>query len=77
MMMERTGHYEQRGDVEEWVWDDLPVSTPAVEEEAQEETAEYSEWTVEELRDALRGRDLMVSGTKDELIARLEEDDEG
>lgn len=31
------------------------------------------ERTVEELRDELRARDLKVSGTKDELVARLDE----
>lgn len=36
----------------------------------------YEEQTVAELQDELRARDLAVSGTKDELIARLEEDDE-
>lgn len=36
------------------------------------------EQTVEELRDELRARDLKVSGTKDELLDRLDEaDDEG
>lgn len=34
------------------------------------------ELTVEELRDELRDRDLKVSGTKEELIARLENDEE-
>jgi hypothetical protein len=44
--------------------------------EADEEEAEYSEWTVDELKEALRSRGLMVSGTKDELIERLEGNDE-
>jgi hypothetical protein len=35
----------------------------------------YEAQTVAELQDELRDRDLAVSGTKDELIARLEEDD--
>lgn len=38
--------------------------------------SDRSEQTVEELRDELRDRDLKVSGTKDELIERLDEDDE-
>lgn len=36
---------------------------------------DYEELTVEELRDILRDRDLTVSGTKAELIDRLNEDD--
>jgi SAP domain-containing protein len=36
----------------------------------------YEEQTVADLQDELRNRDLAVSGTKDELIARLEEDDQ-
>ncbi len=53
-------------------------------EEAREEVAtelvEGSVWAdnnVEELKEALRDRDLPVSGAKDELIARLEADDDG
>jgi uncharacterized protein YnzC (UPF0291/DUF896 family) len=40
-----------------------------------EEEAAYDEWTVEELKDALRSRDLPVSGNKAELVERLAEDD--
>jgi hypothetical protein len=36
----------------------------------------YEDQTKEELQEELRERDLKVSGTKDELIDRLEEDDE-
>jgi hypothetical protein len=36
----------------------------------------YDDQTVEELRDELRDRDLKVSGTKEDLVARLREDDE-
>lgn len=39
------------------------------------EGAAVEDMTVEELRDELRDHDLKVSGTKDELIARLEEHD--
>jgi cytoskeletal protein CcmA (bactofilin family) len=38
---------------------------------------EVYEFTVKELREELRQRDLPVSGTKDELVERLREDDEG
>lgn len=37
---------------------------------------EYDDRTVDELRDELRDRDLKVSGSKDELVQRLEEDDQ-
>jgi hypothetical protein len=40
-----------------------------------EELEGYQANTVEELRDELRSRDLPISGHKDELVARLEEDD--
>ncbi len=45
---------------------------PAPEGEAQD----YTELTVDELRDILRDRDLAVGGTKAELVERLNEDDE-
>jgi hypothetical protein len=35
----------------------------------------YTEFTVEELRAELRGRELPTSGAKAELVARLEADD--
>lgn len=35
--------------------------------------ADHEDLTVDELRDELRDRDLKVSGTKEELIGRLEE----
>jgi hypothetical protein len=35
----------------------------------------YAEWTKDELQAELEKRDLPKSGNKDELIARLEEDD--
>ncbi len=59
-----------------------PAAEAEVEEVTEEvlveddEEASYDEWTVEELKDALRSRGLMVSGVKDELVARLEGDDE-
>ena len=46
--------------------------------QAQPEATEaegYDTWTKEELAEELRTRELAVSGSKDELIARLQEDD--
>jgi hypothetical protein len=45
-------------------------------DDADSDDADYSDLTLDELKDKLRDRDLPVSGNKDELIARLEEDDE-
>lgn len=48
-------------------------------EETTDDTVEvdegWSTYTKEELADELRARGLAVSGTKDELVARLDEDD--
>lgn len=46
------------------------------EETPAPESDEYSEWTVAQLKKELRSRELPVSGNHDELVARLEEDDE-
>lgn len=42
-------------------------------EEVPDDGSDLEAMTVEELRDRLRERELKVSGTKDELIARLRE----
>lgn len=47
-----------------------PVRAP------EDEEVYYEDMTVAQLRDILTERDLPVSGTKDEIIARLVEDDE-
>jgi hypothetical protein len=44
-------------------------------EDAEEDDSAYAGLTVDDLKDELRGRDLPVSGNRDELVARLEEDD--
>lgn len=41
----------------------------------EDDTVNYSEWTVEDLKTELKDRDLPVSGTKAELVSRLEESD--
>ena len=48
-----------------------------IEEKLSEQTGiDYSEFTVNELKDILRDRDLPVSGCKDELLERLQQDDQ-
>lgn len=49
---------------------------PAETEESTEDVPPYEDWTVKELQDECRARGLTVSGTKAELVSRLEEDDE-
>ncbi len=60
--------------------DEIPgEEAPGSAEEDGEDggdAAEYSDYTVDELKDKLRERELPVSGSKEELVARLEEDDE-
>jgi hypothetical protein len=43
------------------------------EEDQGEDLQGWETFSVKELKEELRGLDLPVSGTKDELIARLEE----
>lgn len=49
----------------------LPVNQPSP---VTVET-DYSEWNVDRLKSELGSRDLPVSGKKEELVQRLEEDD--
>lgn len=46
------------------------------DEEEEEEVAPYDGWTKAELADELEKRGLPKSGTRDELVERLIEDDE-
>lgn len=58
--------------------DDLLASSDmwtAVDAPQEEVVEGYSLWTNDELREELKARDLKVSGNKDELVARLEQDD--
>ncbi|MEV6287404.1 SAP domain-containing protein [Kribbella sp. NPDC051770] len=41
-----------------------------------DESDDYNDWKVETLRQELRERELPTSGTKPELVARLEADDD-
>lgn len=43
---------------------------------SEQDQESYEDWNVEQLKEEARNRDLTVSGTKDELIQRLVEDDE-
>lgn len=52
----------------------LPVTTERQMVPRDALVLDPSDVTVEELKDILRDKDLPVSGTKDELIARLNED---
>lgn len=71
-------------DEKEWLrsWnrhDEIPGEEAPEPAAADDGTAggdsDYQDLTAEELKDKLRSRDLPVSGNKDELVARLEEDD--
>ncbi|QPX62560.1 DNA binding protein [Arthrobacter phage Wollypog] len=54
----------------------LPTTPGDNTGEEEEEDIEYSEATVEQLKAELKERGLSTSGNKEELIARLEADDE-
>lgn len=56
------------------------VESDVTEEDKEEEargSSAYSDQTVSELKDELASRDLAVSGNKEELVRRLDEDDSG
>lgn len=59
--------------------DEIPdgdADVDADEDEDEDEGADYSTMSNDELRAELKRRDLPTGGNKDELIERLEEDDE-
>ncbi|MGM0556214.1 MAG: polymer-forming cytoskeletal protein [Myxococcota bacterium] len=68
---------EEEPEPEEASAKDQDVSDDEEPDFAEMPTDEVRDFTVKELREELRERDLPVSGTKDELIERLREDDEG
>lgn len=51
------------------------TSESADEEETDEDSDDYEQWSVAELKDEAKSRDLKVSGSAAELVARLREDD--
>lgn len=50
-------------------------AAPDASQTVEDELLPYPDWSVQELRDELAGRELSTTGKKMELIARLEEDD--
>lgn len=46
------------------------------DDEEEEDTPDYEQWTNEQLRTELAARSLSVEGKKVDLVARLKEDDE-
>lgn len=51
-------------------------ATNADDEDDEDESEDYDSWTNDQLRTELERRELPKSGNHDELVARLEEDDE-
>ncbi len=45
------------------------------EEESEGEVAPYEEWSYQDLKDEAKSRDLSASGSKEQLVARLLEND--
>lgn len=66
------------GEVDETLGGDFKPLPEAVEGDTTEQVSEpdYETWTVTQLREVLADRELPVSGTKSELIARLKAHDE-
>jgi len=56
---------------------DESQSWPTIQVDGEEVFSEYEDMTSTQLKDALRERGLSTSGTKAEMVARLEEDDAG
>ena len=66
MMENRSGQMEEEDSI-----------APSTDGDGQSEIVKpYDEWTVAELQEECRNRELPVSGRKDDLIQRLEDDDD-
>jgi len=70
-------HYEEDEDTVQYSTPiNLPPARPEVADNVESDDAgEYDDLTKDELKELAEERGLAVSGTKAELIARLEEDD--
>jgi len=56
--------------------DELDDDEPEDDEDEEELDDDYSEWNVDQLKAELKERGLTVSGSKEQLIERLEASDE-
>lgn len=70
---------EEEGDSEDAGEGDSEEESDSEEEESEgdeEEVAPYDEWDYQELKDEAKRRDLSAGGSKEQLIKRLQSDDD-
>lgn len=60
---------------DELVGDGSGRALPPVDDEESSSAPDYEDWTVEQLKEQLSERGLPKSGKRDDLVARLREDD--